>query len=151
MAAEKKEKPMHADHRARMQQRVQREGLASLAPHEVLEYLLYFAIPRRDTNALAHRLINHFGSYCNVLDASEEELCKVEGIGPASARLIASLHGFEQVYQLQLRRSETRPLRTAEDRIAYARPLFYGARNECCYLIALNDKQIGRASCRERV
>ena len=140
MAAEKKDKPLHADHRARMQQRVQREGLDSLAPHEVLEYLLYFAIPRRDTNALAHRLINHFGSYCNVLDASEEELCKVEGIGPASARLIASLHGFEQVYQLQLRRSETRPLRTAEDRIAYARPLFYGARNECCYLIALNDK-----------
>lgn len=45
MAAEKKEKPLHADHRARMQQRVQREGLASLAPHEVLEYLLYFAIP----------------------------------------------------------------------------------------------------------
>lgn len=140
MAAEKKDKPLHADHRARMQQRVMREGLTSLAPHEVLEYLLFFAIPRRDTNALAHRLIDHFGGYCNVLDASYEELCKVEGIGPNSARLIASLHGFEQVYQLQQRRGKVRPLRTEGDRIAYARPLFYGERNERCYLIALNDK-----------
>ena len=40
----KKEKPLHADHRARMQDRVRREGLPSLAAHEVLEYLLYFAI-----------------------------------------------------------------------------------------------------------
>ena len=81
MAQAKKPKPLHEAHRARMQERVKRDGLESLAEHEALEYLLFFAIPRQNTNPLAHRLIQHFGSYCNVLDASEEELCKVEGVG----------------------------------------------------------------------
>ena len=135
----KKGKPLHADHRARMQDRVRREGLPSLAAHEVLEYLLYFAIPRQDTNPVAHRLLNRFGSYCNVLDASEEELRKVEGIGPNSARLIASLRKFEQYYQLQKRKG-TRPLRTEADRIEYVGPLFLTEQEERCYLITMNDK-----------
>lgn len=49
---------LHAKHRARMQERVERDGLDSLAEHEALEYLLFLSIPRADTNALAHRLIS---------------------------------------------------------------------------------------------
>ena len=56
---------LHAKHRARMQERVERDGLDSLAEHEALEYLLFLSIPRADTNALAHRLIQHFGDFCN--------------------------------------------------------------------------------------
>lgn len=140
MAQSKGDKPLHADHRARMQERVRREGLGSLAAHEVLEYLLFFSIPRKDTNALAHRLIQHFGSYCNVLDASEEELLKVEGIGPASARLIASIRSFDQYYLLQQRRGRPHPLSNEAARIEYVRPLFYSEHNEICYLIAMNDQ-----------
>lgn len=44
---------LHAKHRARMQERVERDGLDSLAEHEALEYLLFLSIPRADTNALA--------------------------------------------------------------------------------------------------
>lgn len=54
---------LHAKHRARMQERVERDGLDSLAEHEALEYLLFLSIPRADTNALAHRLIQHFGDF----------------------------------------------------------------------------------------
>lgn len=140
MAQEKKEKPIHADHRSRMQEWVRREGLSNLAAHEVLEYLLFFSIPRKDTNALAHRLIQQFGSFCNVLDASEEELLKVEGIGPASARLIASIRKFDQYYLLQQRRGKLHPLNKEAARIEYVRPLFYGEHNEICYLIAMNDQ-----------
>lgn len=140
MAQEKKEKPIHADHRSRMQERVRREGLSALAAHEVLEYLLFFSIPRKDTNALAHRLIQHFGSFCNVLDASEEELLKVEGIGPASARLIASIRKFDQYYLLQQRCGRAHPLNNEAARIEYVRPLFYSEHNEICYLIAMNDQ-----------
>ena len=46
---------LHENHRARMQARVERDGLESLAEHEALEYLLYLSIPRMDTNELAHR------------------------------------------------------------------------------------------------
>lgn len=84
MPEKKTTNSIHEEHRARMQERVARDGLTSLAAHEVLEYLLYFSIPRRDTNPLAHRLIQHFGGFCQVLDASEEELMQVQGIGPAA-------------------------------------------------------------------
>ena len=70
---------LHAKHRARMQERVERDGLDSLAEHEALEYLLFLSIPRADTNALAHRLIQHFGDFCKVLEAEPEELMQVEG------------------------------------------------------------------------
>lgn len=142
MAQSNADKPLHADHRARMQERVRREGLGGLAAHEVLEYLLFFSIPRKDTNALAHRLIQHFGGYCNVLDASEEELLKVEGIGPASARLISSIRKFDQYYLLQQRRGRSHPLANEQARIEYVRPLFYGEHNEICYLIAMNDQYL---------
>ena len=78
MPEKKTTNSIHEEHRARMQERVARDGLTSLAAHEVLEYLLYFSIPRRDTNPLAHRLIQHFGGFCQVLDASEEELMQVQ-------------------------------------------------------------------------
>ena len=63
---------LHAKHRARMQERVERDGLDSLAEHEALEYLLFLSIPRADTNALAHRLIQHFGDFCKVLEAEPD-------------------------------------------------------------------------------
>ena len=81
MPEKKTTNSIHEEHRARMQERVARDGLTSLAAHEVLEYLLYFSITRRDTNPLANRLIQHFGGFCQVLDASEEELMQVQGIG----------------------------------------------------------------------
>lgn len=89
MADESKEKEnVHKDHRARMRERVRRAGLSDLAPHEVLEVVLYYAIPQKDTNPLAHRLLSQFGSIYGVLSAPEEELCKVPGIGEHAAFLL---------------------------------------------------------------
>ena len=72
------EKQIHAGHRQRMHERVQKYGLESLAEHEMLEYLLYFTITRRDTNPIAHALLERFGDFAGVLEADEEELCLVE-------------------------------------------------------------------------
>lgn len=105
MPEKKTTNSIHEEHRARMQERVARDGLTSLAAHEVLEYLLYFSIPRRDTNPLAHRLIQHFGGFCQVLDASEEELMQVQGIGPASARLLHSFRDVARFYQIKSTRN----------------------------------------------
>ena len=71
----------HDGHRARVRERFFAEGLDHFAPHEVLEYLLFFTIPNGDTNAIAHELIDHFGSLSAVLEASYEELCAVRGVG----------------------------------------------------------------------
>lgn len=139
MAEQKKGECIHADHRSRMQKRVEREGLTSLAAHEVLEYLLFFAIPRKDTNALAHRLIQHFGGFCEVLEASEEQLMEVDGIGPASARLIHSFREVERCYQIQKLREQHIRLTTAKLCSEYVRPLFSDPHREEFYMIALND------------
>lgn len=136
--AEGSKKPLHANHRARMQQRVRENGLESLQEHEALEYLLFYAIPRKDTNALAHRLIEHFGSFCRVLEAEEEALCQVEGIGPTSARYIHSVLEFSRYYALH-KRDPRKPIRTFEDEVEYLRPLFMGYQEEYFYLVALND------------
>ena len=119
---------LHEEHRARMYERVQRDGLDSLAEHEALEYLLFLSIPRQDTNELAHRLIKHFGSFCAVMEAGEEELQKVKGVGPKSARLIVSVAAFGRYYAQRKRRPQISLERT-ENAIEYVKPLFFGLQN----------------------
>lgn len=80
MAAENN---LHQGHRERMRERIAQQGFESLADHEALEVLLYLTNPRKNTNVMAHALLKRFGSFSRVLDAEEEELCKVEGVGPA--------------------------------------------------------------------
>ena len=129
---------LHENHRARMQARVERDGLESLAEHEALEYLLYLSIPRMDTNELAHRLIEHFGDFCKVMEAEPEELAQVEGIGPKSAHLISTVMAYSRYYTLK-KRVTRQSLREAESAIAYVKPLFRGIQNEQLYLILLDD------------
>ena len=64
----------HRGHRSRMRKKLIEKGLDFFEPHEVLEILLYYAIPQRNTNGIAKNLIDRFGSLALVLDAPEEEL-----------------------------------------------------------------------------
>ena len=70
----------HEGHRERVYNRFLREGLDNFEEHQALELLLFFAKPRCDTNALAHQLIDRFGSFAQVLDAPVSELLKVKGV-----------------------------------------------------------------------
>ena len=76
MAAES----IHKGHRERLKQRFLEEGLDNFTDIQVLELLLFYAIPRSDTNPIAHSLLEHFGSLSRVLEADVEELKKVPGI-----------------------------------------------------------------------
>ena len=71
-----------------MRKRFLAGGLEGYADHEALELLLYYAIPRRDTNPIAHALMERYGSLSAVLSAPVEDLQKVEGIGESAAILI---------------------------------------------------------------
>lgn len=84
----------HEGHRERLKNRFLAEGLEHFEPHTVLELLLFYSVPRKDTNELAHSLLGHFGTLVGVLNASPEELMQVEGITLSSAthlHLIAAL------------------------------------------------------------
>ena len=79
---------LHDGHRQRKKEQFLTRGLDSFADHEVLELLLYYAVPRQDTNETAHRLLRQFGTLQGVLTAPVEELQKVEGIGQNAATLL---------------------------------------------------------------
>ena len=129
----------HANHRARVQKRVSQYGLEGMEEHEALEYLLFFVIPRKDTNPIAHELIHRFGNFCGVLEASEEELCTVNGIGPAAARYIHSLHLLNNYYATH-RVQKKVSLLVSANAIEFVRPLFTGLKNERLYMIAVDDR-----------
>lgn len=91
---------MHEDHRKRVRERFLTEGLDNFAPHNVLEFLLFYSIPRRDTNEIAHRLIEKFGSLGAVFDADIEELKAVEDIGENSAVLLKLIPQLSRRYMV---------------------------------------------------
>ena len=93
------EKAVHAGHRARMRERFMKEGLSGFSEHEVLELLLMFAIPQRDVNPLAHRLIDRFGSLSAVLESSPAELTRVDGVGENAAALLSLMPQLMGYYQ----------------------------------------------------
>ena len=132
-------KPLHEGHRQRMRQRVEQQGFEYLAPHEALEVLLYTTIPRGDTNALAHALLERFGSFAGVLEAGEEELLEVEGVGPATARM---LHLLPEIFRRYTRsRTQDSPvLRTTEDAVAFLQARYVGLQKERALLVSLDRR-----------
>ena len=84
-----KDASLHAGHRDRMRQKFLSGDPSILEDHEILEMLLYHALPRRDTNDLAHRLIETFGSLEKVLEADPDRLSAVAGVGRNTACFLA--------------------------------------------------------------
>lgn len=85
-ALAREDSDLHNGHRSRLRERILRDGLDGVAPHELLEFLLYYSQPRQDMNQLAHRLLDHFGSLTAVFSADLPSLMQVEGMGEPSAR-----------------------------------------------------------------
>lgn len=85
------DKNIHSGHRKRVKDNVSEHGFSQLEDHRLLELILYYSIPRDDTNPIAHRLLDEFGSLKNVLSADISELEKVEGVGPNTALMLAAM------------------------------------------------------------
>lgn len=85
-------KGIHDGHRERVKQEFLKNGFnENTPPHKILEMLLFYSIPRKDTNEIAHDLINRFGSVAGVIDAPLEELVKIKGVSLHTASLIKLL------------------------------------------------------------
>lgn len=89
----------HQGHRERLKNRFLNEGgFENFEEHNVLEYLLFYTISRKDTNELAHRILDYFGSLSAVFDASVEELTKVEGVSKNTACLFKAIVPAARAY-----------------------------------------------------
>lgn len=134
------EKQPHTGHRARVRARFLREGLDSFEEHNALELLLFYAIPQRDTNELAHKLINTFGSLSAVFDASAESLMQVGGISENTAVLIKLIPAMYGKYTRSKKNPDTLFLRSAEAAGEYFTSLFAGKSTEHFYAVCMNHK-----------
>lgn len=130
---------IHSGHRERLRSRYIRDGLESFEDHQVLELLLFYSVSRKDTNELAHRLLDKFGSLSAVFDAKPEELMQVEGIGSNSSVLISMISDLFKRYTQSL--YEKKPVAFSTiDTGNYARSLFNGVPYETFYIICFNGK-----------
>lgn len=132
-----KNKNPHAGHRKRMRERYAQSGFAGWADHEVLEFILFDKIPRKDTNKLAHDIIAKFGSIENVLKADPEKLQQIKGIGPKTAQYI---HTQEKIYSFctNRKKSDGRAFYDKKHPEEYLSGLFRNKSNEGLYMICLD-------------
>ncbi|MDR0679158.1 MAG: hypothetical protein LBF24_02835 [Puniceicoccales bacterium] len=104
-------------HRRNLRKRFLQNDLRGLLPHEVIELLLTYCIPRRDVKPQAHALIDRFNSLDGVLDAGKDELLRVAGIGPQAAQFLALIRAIAQAYweQKSLRSESSSRLRSLRE------------------------------------
>ena len=130
--------PIHVGHRERLRARVREDGLDGFADHQVLELLLFQTMPRGDTNPLAHRLLERFGSLAAVLEADPADLATVEGIGEQGAAFLSLIPAVTRRYFRDRVTRERLALTTSEAVAAYAIPLMVGRAEEVFYVLCLD-------------
>lgn len=136
----KQELNIHANHRERVRKRYLDGGAQAFPDHNLLELLLFFSIPREDTNDIAHLLLKEFGSFSGVFDASYEDLQRVKGIGPNSALHIKLITDVARRYMVD-RADEKQSIDTSDAAIEYLRHRFIGLENETAILLCLDGKE----------
>jgi len=130
---------IHEGHRQRLKDRFRKEGLDGFDDLYVLELLLFYCVPRRDTNPIAHRLLDRFGSVAGVLDAPAGDLKNVEDVGESVITFLSLIKSVWRRYETQKKETD-HPLRDIEECGAYIRPYFIGRSNESVYLLCLDAK-----------
>lgn len=129
----------HEGHRKRVREKFLQDGsLLNYPEHNILELLLFYSAPRSDTNALAHLLIDRFGSLQGVLNAPYESLIQTKNVGEHTAVLLKLIHELIKK-SLADEAAEIKHLNNDVDTMRFIRPYFHNSRNEHLIMICLNN------------
>lgn len=129
---------LHDGHRQRSKRRYLALGAEGMEDHQLLELLLFYAIPRQDTNETAHRLIQRFGSLQGVLHAAPEELTSVEGVGENAAVLVRLVG--DMALRARCSSLPQKVLNSPDRTGAYFMELLAGEKKEMLYQVCLDTK-----------
>ncbi len=132
---------IHDDHRQRVYNRFLREGLEGFEEHNAMEFLLFLARARGDTNPLAHALIDRFGSVADALDAPIEELMQVQGIGETSATVLKFIPQMCAYYLQSKNAHKKLILDNMETTSTVFLPKFMARTTEALYIALVNDRR----------
>ncbi|MBR2392401.1 MAG: DNA repair protein RadC [Elusimicrobiaceae bacterium] len=133
----KNHKPSYVGHRERIREKFASNGLDSFLDHEVLELLLTYVIPRKDTKPIAWALLKRFGSLAAVLDAEPEQLAEVEGIGENTSLFIKLVRSVFKKYTFD-EVKERITIRTPQQVLEYCQASLAGKKEECLEVIYLS-------------
>ena len=129
-------KALHSGHRERLRKRFLETGTDGFQEHELLELLLFYALPRVNTNEISHRLIQKFGSISAVLDADKKELASVKGISESGAALIKLMCDLSRSYALSGHSSVK--FSSLEELEQYVAGYFSDTDSEICLILSLD-------------
>ena len=129
---------LHKEHRKRLRNKFMKAGIDGLTDHEIIELLLFYAIPVKNTNETAHRLIKEYGNLANIFDADEESLVKIEGVGESVATMFKLMRECVNKYindKNDIANVHLTPLNIN----TYIKNLFYGHTREVAYAVLLDS------------
>ncbi len=128
---------LHFGHRGRLKAKIKRDP-SLVEDHELLEFLLFYSIPRKNTNEEAHLLMNKFGCFRRVFDADQAQLQEVDGIGENTALF---LRGISEAISRYSKDAHfiTHPLASRADLMEYLCTLFIGESTEKVYALTLSS------------
>jgi DNA repair protein RadC len=135
----KKENNIHKNHRKRLLDTIYNAGLENASDIMALEFILNYIIPRKDTNPMAHRLIEEFGNLSAVFDADVEKLKKIEGLGERSAKLLTLLPQIFYRYQFA-KQANKKYLKNMGDILDYYLALYENKSREEFHITCLDSK-----------
>lgn len=125
---------LHKNHRQRVRSRYLAEGIKSMADHNIVELLLFYGVPYKDTNGIAHELVERFGDLNGILDAPVEELEKVAGVGENAAALIHLVRDIALKYS-ENRLTDKAVLGTEERISSFLTMKYAGETREIVYML----------------
>ncbi|MCL2664477.1 MAG: DNA repair protein RadC [Defluviitaleaceae bacterium] len=132
-------KNIHEGRRERIRQRYIENGLENFAEHEVLEFLLFYCYPQRDTNAIAHKMMDEFGSLHNLMEAGIKTVMQKCGVSENVAVLVSLVPKLANRY-FRSKWDRKVVFESGETAGEYAAALYVGMTNEAFHVICL-DKQ----------
>lgn len=130
---------IHDGHRMRLRERFLQEGLDNFNELQALELLLFYCMPRKDTNPIAHALLDRFKTYDAVLDASRKELMEVPGVGEGAATFLSLLKPAWRYYKVKQKENGV-PLTNVTECGNYMLPYFLNRDVETVFLLCLDAK-----------
>lgn len=133
---------LHKDHRKRVRERFIKEGnLDSFQYHQIIELLLFYAVPRRDTNEIAHKLLNEYGSFHNLLNAKPEDIMKRCKVSEQTAVLLSLIPHISRRY-LNSKWDKNVCIKSINTAAEYFYSLLAGQPYESFYMLCLDGNKI---------